>query len=145
MNTQVNWKKIRNEFQRLADVDQLKSEVQRIGGELRKFDLNTVLSPKAQARVKVFEKRYAELMRTLQTAQRQMDREVNRILRQIKVHRADVNSVVNQQKNKLEKVSRDFKKRFTAKMAYARTASSKAKKTGTKARTSKKTAGRKRK
>src|SRR5687768_582968 len=115
MNTQVNWKKIRGEFQRLADVEKLKSEVARIGTEIRKFDFHSVLSPAAATKVKNFEKRYAELMRTIHQAQRQMDREFNRILRQIKVHRSDVNKVVTQQKNKLEKASTVLKKRFTKK------------------------------
>ncbi len=117
MNTQVNWKKIRSEFQRLADVDKLKSEVQRIGSEIRKFDFHSVLSPSAATKVKTFEKRYAELMRTIHQAQRQMDREFNRIMRQIKGHRSDVTKVVAQQKSKLEKVSRDMQKRFTKKAA----------------------------
>src|SRR4051794_15910781 len=63
MSAQASWQRIRNEFQRLTDVDQLKSEVHRIGNEIRKFDFHTVLSPSAQARVKSFERRYAELMR----------------------------------------------------------------------------------
>ena len=136
MTTQVNWKKIRNELQRLADVDKLKSEVQRIGTEIRKFDFHTVLSPSAQTKVKNFEKRYAELMRTIHQAQRQMDREFNRILRQIKAHRSDVGKVVDQQKTKLEQVSRVMKKRFTKKAAGpVRTAGTpKRKKTTTKKR-----------
>ena len=117
MTTQVNWKKIRTEFKRLSDVEELKSEVQRIGAEIRKFDFQSVLSPNAQTKIKKFEKRYADLMRAIHQAQRQMDREFNRILRQIKGHRSDVNKVVAQQKNKLEKVSRDMKKRFSKKAA----------------------------
>jgi hypothetical protein len=113
MNTQVNWQRIRKEFQRLTDVENLKGEVHRIGAEIRKFDFHAVLSPTAQERVKTFEKRYGELMRTLQQAQRQMDREVNRILRQIKGHRADVTRVVSEQKSKLEKMSNEFQKRFS--------------------------------
>jgi hypothetical protein len=138
MNTQVNWKKIRDELQRFADVDKLKSEVQRIGTEIRNFDFHSVLSPAAQAKVKNFEKRYSELMRTIQSAQRQMDREFNRILRQIKAHRSDVGKVVDQQKTKLEKVSRQMRKRFTKKAAGpVRTAgnpSSRKKKTTTRKR-----------
>ena len=126
MTTQVNWQKIRNEFQRLADVDKLKAEVQRIGTEIRKFDYHSVLSPAAQAKVKTFEKRYSVLMRTIHQAQRQMDREFNRVLRQIKVHRTDLTKVVAQQKDKLQ----DFQKRFTKKAAAAKTA------TRTKAKTS---------
>ena len=114
MNPQVNWQKIRDEFQRLTDVEQLKSEVHRIGHELRKFDLQKVLSPAAQDRVKHFEKRYAELVRTLTKAQTQVDREFNRLMKQIKDHRSDVTKVMNEQKGKLEKISTVLKRRFAA-------------------------------
>lgn len=112
MNPQVNWQKIRDEFQRLTDVEQLKTEVHRIGSELRKFDLQSVLSPAAQEKVKHFEKRYAELVRTLTKAQTQVDREFNRLMKQIKDHRADVTKVMNEQKGKLEKISSELKRRF---------------------------------
>lgn len=133
MTTQLNWKKIRSEFNRLADVDTLKSEVHRIGTEIRKFDFHTVLSPAAQQKVKTFEKRYTTLMRTISQAQRQVDREFNRILREVKVRRKDVNKAVTQQKTKLEAVTKQFKK-------YAKSA----KKTGS-ATTKKRAATKKRK
>jgi len=117
MTNQVNWQKIRTEINRLTDVEQLKSEVQRIGAEIRKFDFHTVLSPAAQQKMKKFEKRYTTLMRSISQAQRQMDREYSRILRQIKSHRSDIEKVVTQQKNKLEKASLTFRKRFTKKAA----------------------------
>ncbi len=117
MTGQVNWDKIRSEINRLTDVDQLKSEVQRIGTEIRKFDFHTVLSPAAQTKMKKFEKRYATLMRSISQAQRQMDREFNRILRQIKTHRTDIEKTVSQQKTKLEKASLGLRKRFTKKAA----------------------------
>lgn len=141
MNTQVNWKKIRSEFNRLADVDTLKGEVQRIGSEIRKFDFHTVLSPAAQQKVKTFEKRYSTLMRTISQAQRQMDREFNRIMREIKTRRKDVNKAVTQQKTKLEAVSKQFKKNFSKKAAATKrratvktTAARATVKTGTKKR-----------
>lgn len=137
MNPQVNWRKIRNELQRFADVDTLKTEVHRIGQELRKFDFHSVLSPAAQTKVKTFEKRYADLMRTIHQAQRQMDREFNRILRRIHVHRSDVSKAVNQQKHKLEKVSVDLQKRFSKKAASKtpRTTAARKKTVGRKRRT----------
>lgn len=140
MTSQVNWQKIRNEFQRLTDIDELKTEVQRIRKELAKFDFQSVLSPAASAKVKAFEKRYTVLMRTISQAQRQVDREVNRIMRQIKVHRNDVSKVMTEQKSKLESLSTDFRKRFTAKKsAAAKTARTPSRKTTKKAtRTAKK-------
>lgn len=132
MNTQASWQKIRNEFTRLTDVNQLKTEVQRIGNELRKFDFHSVLSPSAQTRVKKFERRYAELMRTMQTAQRQVDREFNKIMRQVKEQRGAVTKAMMEQKSALD----TLRKKFTAGSAKMKKA---AKKSSTKAKT--KTAG----
>jgi hypothetical protein len=112
ISSQVSWQKIRNELQRLSDVDELRSEVQRISKEIRKFDFHSVLSPTAQAKVKMFEKRYAVLMRSLHKAQRQVDRELNRVVRNLHTHRSDVSTAFNQQKQKLEKITADFQKRF---------------------------------
>lgn len=144
MTSQVNWQKIRTEINRLADVDKLKSEVQRIGTEIRNFDFQSMLSPAAQAKMKKFEKRYSGLMRSISQAQRQMDREFNRILRQIKVRRADVDKVVSEQKDKLEKASMDLRKKFSSK-ASARPTASPRKRTSRKTATAKTTKARTRK
>jgi len=139
MTSQLNWQKIRAEIDRLTDVDKLKNEVQRIGTEIRKFDFHTVLSPAAQQKMKKFEKRYTRLMRSISQAQRQIDREVNRVLRNIKVQRADMEKVVVQQKSKLEKASLGLRKRFSKK------ATGKATPGASRKRASAKTATRKRK
>lgn len=134
MTGQVNWQKIRTEFNRLTDVENLKNEVQRIGAEIRNFDFHAVLSPAANQKVKMFEKRYTVLMRSLSQAQRQVDREFNRVLRQIKEHRAGVDKVVKEQKDKLETAAADFRKRFSKKAAGTKS---------TKTATRKKTAAKK--
>lgn len=134
MNTQASWQKIRNEFTRLTDVDQLKTEVQRIGNELRKFDFHTVLSPSAQTRVKKFERRYAELMRTMQTAQRQVDREFNKIMRQMKERRGMVSKVMTQQKTKLNTLRKQFSAGSAKMKKTTKRATAKPKSMGTKKR-----------
>jgi hypothetical protein len=144
MATQVNWKKIRQEFNRFADVDKLKSEVQRIGSEIREFNFQSVLSPSAQTKVKKFEKRYNELMKSIHTAQRQVDKEFNKVITQIKGQRIDVKKAVAEQKQKLEKASTDFQKRFSKKAAAAAGTKKKAAKTTAKKTATKKTATKKR-
>lgn len=139
MNTQVNWQKIRKEFSRITDVESLKTEMQKIRKELSKFDLQAVLSPAAKEKVKSFEKRYSTLMRTIHQAQRQVDREFNRILREIKVRRADVDKVVTQQKSKIEAASNELRKRWARTASSAKTSPKKKRATGT-ARKSKKKA-----
>ena len=140
MNTQVNWQKIRDEFQRITDIDSLKSEVQRIRSELSNFDYHSVLSPAAKARMKAFEKRYAEVLRSIQQTQRQVDREVNRVVRQIKTHRNDVSKLMTEQRSKLETLSKDFRKRFMAQKGNT----AKTSKTTSVKKTAKKTTGNKR-
>lgn len=144
MNTQMNWQKLRAEFNRLADVETLKSEVQRIGTEIRKFDYQSVLSPAAKQKVRAFEKRYTTLLRTISQGQRQMDREFARILREINGRRSTVNKIVREQKAKLEKASQEFRKRWaksparktTVKRAVAKTTATRTRKktTGTRKR-----------
>lgn len=137
MIPQLNWKKIKTDLNRYANVDQLKTDVQRIGGEIRNFDYQKVLTPSAQQRVKAFEKRYNTMMRTLHQAQRQIDREFNRLLRQVNIQRKDVNKLVAEQRDKLEKLSADFRSRFVA--------AKKSKKKKTTKTTAKKATSRKRK
>lgn len=133
MSTQASWQRIRNEFSRLTDVEHLKNEVQRIGNELRNFDFHVVLSPSAKARVKQFERRYAELMRTMQQAQRQADREFNKIVRSVKAQRGSVIKVVAEQRAKLDSLRKQFTA-GSAKMKKAGAKKTKTKTAGTKKR-----------
>ncbi len=114
MNTQVNWQKVRSEFQRLANVEQLKNEVARLSQEVRKFDINSVLSPSAKSKVKLFEKKYSELLRTVHQTQRQMDRELARFVREVSSQKTELSKTLKQQRSRLEKLSSDVQKRFAS-------------------------------
>lgn len=84
---QINWTKLKGEINKFADLENLKAEVQRLTKEIAKFDIQAHLSPSAKARLKRVEARYVDISKTLGKTQRQVDREVNRVLRQIKVQR----------------------------------------------------------
>ena len=119
MNPQLNWQKLKSELNKLTDVGRLKEDLQKIATEIRKFDFHTVLSPDAQERVKTFEKKYADLIKTVHQAQRQVDREVNKIIRQVKGHRLladvklqDIRRVAFDQRDKLSKATQDLRKRL---------------------------------
>jgi hypothetical protein len=103
MNTKIDWN---------ALTETLKTEVQRISVELKKFDYQKVLSPAAQQKVKAFEKRYSEVVKQLHKVQRQADREFNRLLRQVKDQRVNVLHIVTQQRSRFEKASKDLRDRF---------------------------------
>lgn len=115
---QVNWTKLMAELGKITDIDRLKTEVQRISKEIRKFDIHAHLSPTARERLKKVETKYQEVSKTLNRTQRQVDREFNRVLRNLKDQRsraekglAVVKEAALEQKRKLEKASTDLKSR----------------------------------
>src|SRR3954471_14990845 len=119
MNPQVNWQKLKSELNKLTDVQKLKEDLQKIASELRKFDFHTILTPDAKERVKTFEKKYADLIKTVHQAQRQVDREVNKILRQVKGSAIladdrleNIRRVAFDQRDRLTKITQDLRKRF---------------------------------
>lgn len=141
MNPQVNWQKIKGELNKLTDVAKLKQELQKLASDIRKFDFHTILTPEAQERVKTFEKKYAELLKTVHQAQRQVDREVNKILRQVKgsalladVKLENIRRVAFDQRERLNKATQDLRKRF------GKTAKKKAKRKSSGSRKTKATA-----
>lgn len=121
-NKQVNWTKLKTELNKLTDVAKLKQDLQKIASDIRRFDFHTVLTPQAQERVKQFEKKYSDLIKTVHQAQRQVDREVNKIIRQVKGHRllADgkldsIRRVAQDQRVQLTKASQNLRKRWMGK------------------------------
>lgn len=113
---QVNWAKVKAELNKYADLERLKGEVHRLSEELKKFDINSHLSPSAKDRLKSVEAKYHDISKTLHRTQRQVDREVNRVLRNLKTQRARaekglkmVKSVALDQRKKLEKASAEIK------------------------------------
>jgi hypothetical protein len=115
---QVNWSKLLNELNKIADVERLKTEVRRIGQEIRKFDINAHLSPTARERLKTVEGKYHEITKTLSRTQRQVDREFNRVLRNLKTQKNKaekglevVKAAARTQKRRLEKASADIRER----------------------------------
>lgn len=115
---EINWSKIKGELNKFTDLNHLKSEVHRLSKEISKFDIQAHLSPTAKARLKKVESRYQEISKTLGKTQRQVDREVNKVIRQIKEQRAraekglDVlKTAAKGQRNRLEKAKDMIKSR----------------------------------
>lgn len=115
---QVNWEKLKDELNKIANVERLKSEVQRISHEIKKFDINARLSPTARERLKTMESKYFEISKTITRTQRQVDREFNRVLRNLKDQRQKaekgldfVLQTAQEQRRRLEKAGKDIKSR----------------------------------
>jgi hypothetical protein len=115
---QVNWSKIVGELNKLADMEKIRSEVNRISQEIRKFDIQAHLSPKAKERLKTVETRYQEIAKTIHRTQRNVDREFSKILRNLKDHRskaeksiAIIRKAAMEQKKRIKKASDEIKSR----------------------------------
>lgn len=115
----LDWNKIREEINRLSDLNVLKSEIYKVRDEVKNFDYHTLLSPTAKKRVRDFENRYNKLMKTVGSAQRQLDREFNKLLRQVKKHRDtaehridQLKNLADEQKNKIDRIAQDLKSKL---------------------------------
>ncbi len=73
-NLQVDITKLVNDMRGPKGTAALTEEFQRISGELKK--LRKEVEPKAKAQLKVAEAKYSDLLKKLQTAQKELDREV---------------------------------------------------------------------
>jgi uncharacterized phage infection (PIP) family protein YhgE len=109
-----------NKINRLSDLEVLKSEIQKVRDEVKHFDYQAYISPTAQKKVKDFEKRYNKLMKTVGSAQRQLDREFNKLIRQVQKHRDTAEDRIDQlkiladeQKNKIEKMASTITSKVT--------------------------------
>lgn len=146
----LNWNKIRTEINRLSDLNALKSEIQKVTNEVKSFDYQNLLSPTAKGRVKDFEGRYNKFMKTVGSAQRQLDREFNKLLRQIQKHRSTaeerleyIKTLADQQKSKIDKMAKNFSASGKAKTTRGGKKSSSKKTSSAKKSSAKKTARRK--
>ena len=115
-NTQAEGKKtapllnnFRDRFEELLKVksmEDLKIELSKIGQELqdeiKNFDLQEYLSPTAKDRIKQLESRYAEVMKSLQKAQKQFDREFSKSVRTLKKTKTDAEKRLNHIRSQVE-------------------------------------------
>ena len=132
-------------------MEELKKEFRRITTEIQKFDINMHLSPGAKQRLKEFERRYNQLIVSINKAQKQFDREFNRAVRNFKKTRADAERHINvvrqtakTQQQKLYKVTEEIKKKVATRSTQkiSRKKATSTKKTGRK-KTVRKTASKK--
>lgn len=122
MNPNLNWQKIRSELNKLSDVEFLKSELQKVGKEIKKIDLKAKLGPKAQQNLNKIEKKYNSVMQTITKAQRQIDRDFNKVARALKNQKMTTQQKIDlvrkmalEHKSKLKNTTRKVKTRTTTK------------------------------
>lgn len=122
MAKSIDWNKIRSELNKMANLEKITAELKKVRAELSHGDFHSILTPSAMARVKKVEKKYSALVKSAHKAQLQIDREVNRIMRQVKSYNAitkiklqDVKDVAEAQKKTFLKSIREKAKQHSAK------------------------------
>ena len=111
----IDWNKIRNELNKLADLEKITAELKKIRSELSHGDFHSILTPSALARVKRVEKKYSALVKSAHKAQLQLDREVNRIMRQVKSYNVITKIKLQDVKDIAEAQKKTFLKTVKAK------------------------------
>lgn len=72
---------IREELQKLTDVEYLKKELSRAAKEIRNFDIDKMnVSPEAKAKLHKLEQRFKEAVKKLRILEKQVDAEVNKYI-----------------------------------------------------------------
>jgi len=123
----TNWKEKFEELLKAKNIDELKSELGKLAGDLQKeirsFDLQDHLSPTAKEKVKALEKSYADVLKQLHRVQKQFDREFNKTLRLVKKTRTDAEKTIETFKKKFGQKTAKIKKvvKSTAKKAKKKT------------------------
>lgn len=82
MKTDLN--SIKKELSRLANVENLKKEINRIAHEVKNFDEYLPLNDQAKERLNRMEKRFRELMHTLTDLQKQIDQNVTKFMKSMR-------------------------------------------------------------
>ncbi len=111
----IDWNKIRSELNKMGNLEKIKAELKKIGDELSHGDYHSILTPAAMARVKRVEKKYSALVKSAHKAQVQLDREVNRILRQVKSYKSITRIKLQDVKDVAEAQKKTFIKSVKAK------------------------------
>lgn len=126
---------------KVKNMDELKSELTKLAGEIQSeiqsFDLNAHLSPEAKSRLKTLEQRYGNVMRAIQKAQKQFDREFNKSIRVLMRTKQDaekrlknLTSKIAKHRGTLVKASSNFRNKL--KKTTKKTVSRKSTKSATK-------------
>lgn len=116
--------KLKNDLSKIASIEHLKKEVQRITNEI-KADVNARLAPHARENIKKIEKKYKDLVQSLGHAQKQFEADIKKAVNLVKNTRKDLEKRVSSiktskkptKKSTTKKVAKKVKKKATAESA----------------------------
>lgn len=140
----LDWQKIKTEVSKLRNVESVKAELNKIAHDLKKVDIRAQLGPQAKQKIADIEKRYERFLVTFSTAQKQFDREFNKVVRQLKITRSEAQTRFSQTKKEvlkaganLDRIAKNLKASLTKKTPKRASSSPKARRTSNKKTASK--------
>jgi hypothetical protein len=77
-------KSLKKELGRLTDVNYIKKELNRVAGEIKRFDVHMHLTPQAKERLENLEERFARALKSLQDLQRQVDSSLEHFIKNVR-------------------------------------------------------------
>ncbi len=77
-------KSLKKELKRLADIETLKNELNRIASDIKKFDMHITLTPQAQSKLALLERRFRQLLKSLTDLQKQVDSRLGRLVKLVR-------------------------------------------------------------
>ncbi len=113
MNKDFSWDKLKTEVSKYTDVAKIRQELHRITEEIKKFEVADSLSPSAKKKLQSFEKKYAELSRSITRTQRQVDRKLSKLMRKLLAKKKEAESALHLVRVAAEKGADDLKKAST--------------------------------
>lgn len=114
-NLQVDITKLVNDMRGAKGTAALTEEFQRITGELKK--LRKEVEPKAKAQLKVAESKYSDLLKKLQSAQKELDREVKQGITLVKKQAKTAKAAFSKKKASLTGKAKTSVKKASKKVA----------------------------
>ncbi len=103
---------IREELQKLTDVEYLKKELSRAAKEIRNFDIDKMnVSPEAKAKLHKLEQRFKEAVKKLRVMEKQVDAEVNKYIQILKKFRGTAATKTSKKKASVKKAVRKAAKK----------------------------------
>jgi NAD-specific glutamate dehydrogenase len=124
MSYELNVKKLIKEVRGEKGLNALREEADKIGAEVRKLqsEVEASVKPKAQAQIKKLEARYKSLLKTVQTTQKNIDKEVTKTATVVKKAAKDAEKTLNSYKKKAITEKNKLVARFSKKKAPKRKA-----------------------
>jgi hypothetical protein len=92
---EFNFDRIRKEIEKYTNTKQIKAEFSKLEEKVRNFDMHLKLSPEAKRKIDLVEKKYGEVVKAVNDAQKKLDVEFTKAVKNLKTTRSDLEKKLN--------------------------------------------------